>query len=270
MFEIGLVVANKSQLQDGSIIRCYRQRHWRWIGHTLCKPVDSISRQASAWNPARKSKGGQSSNTWRRDLEADVKETGYNRRPLEILAQDRIAWRNHVGGLCPRRCDERFDWFTESHIIAISAYPKAAGNVISGQEGEDNVGLSGKCWSYWLEEQILRRRRRMTTMVSSHFSCFRVLLNKSMKRANMTINTGLRISINLVFHVFIFAVSICFIANMKNIVYKVKRKKTHQLALLSETQRHWNYKASRITFWHYFSAQAGNGHQRKCTLEMFF
>ena len=86
-----------------------RQRRWRWIGHTLRKLVDSITRQALTWNQEGKRKIGRRKNTWRRDQEADVKETGYTRRQLEILAQDRSAWRSHVGGLCPRRGDEGFD-----------------------------------------------------------------------------------------------------------------------------------------------------------------
>ena len=45
----------------------------------------------------------------RRDLEADVKETGYTWKQLERLDQDRSAWMNHVGGLCSRRGDGGFD-----------------------------------------------------------------------------------------------------------------------------------------------------------------
>ena len=47
------------------------------IGHILCKSVDSITRQALTWNPDDNRKRGRPRNTWRRDLEEDVKETGY-------------------------------------------------------------------------------------------------------------------------------------------------------------------------------------------------
>ena len=40
----------------------------------------------------RERKRGRQRNTWPRDLEADVKETGYSWRQLEILAKDRNAW----------------------------------------------------------------------------------------------------------------------------------------------------------------------------------
>ena len=49
-----------------------RQRRWRWIGHTLRKPVEleSITRQAFTWKPEGKNKRVRPGNTWRHDLEA--------------------------------------------------------------------------------------------------------------------------------------------------------------------------------------------------------
>ena len=55
-------------------------------------------------------------NTWRHDLGAHAKETGYTWRQLERSAQDRSARRNHVGGSCPRRGDEGFDWLIDWFI----------------------------------------------------------------------------------------------------------------------------------------------------------
>ncbi|KAK7097424.1 hypothetical protein V1264_004408 [Littorina saxatilis] len=79
------------------------QRRFRWIGHTLRKTTTSITRQALTWNPQGKRRRGRPRNTWRRDLEAEVKHIGYTWRQLERLAQDRSAWRALVGGLCPGR-----------------------------------------------------------------------------------------------------------------------------------------------------------------------
>ncbi|KAL3866766.1 hypothetical protein ACJMK2_044042 [Sinanodonta woodiana] len=79
------------------------QRRWRWIGHTLRKPAPNITRQALTWNPQGKRKRGRPRNTWRRDLDADVKQMGKTWGQLERLAQNRDAWRELVGGLCPRR-----------------------------------------------------------------------------------------------------------------------------------------------------------------------
>ena len=74
------------------------KRRWGWLGHTLRKPNINITRQALTWNPQGKRKRGRPKNTWRRDLEADITQTG-----LERIAQDRRRWRDVVHGLCSRR-----------------------------------------------------------------------------------------------------------------------------------------------------------------------
>ena len=56
-----------------------QQRSWRWIGHILRKPVDSITGQALTLNQGKRKKG-RPRNTWPCNLEADVKETGDNWR----------------------------------------------------------------------------------------------------------------------------------------------------------------------------------------------
>ena len=80
-----------------------KRRRWRWIGHTLRKPSTNITRQALTWNPQGKRRRGQPKNTWRRDLEADAKQTSCTWRELEPIAQDRGRWRNVVDGLSPSR-----------------------------------------------------------------------------------------------------------------------------------------------------------------------
>ena len=79
------------------------QKRWRWIGHTLRKPASNTTKQALKWNPQGKRKRGRPRNTWRRELEADIKRIGHEWKILEKLAQDRDAWRSLVGGLCPWR-----------------------------------------------------------------------------------------------------------------------------------------------------------------------
>jgi hypothetical protein len=78
-----------------------RKRRWRWIGHTLRKPPSNITRQALRWNPQGKRKRGRPRNTWRREMEADIKRMGHTWNQLEKRAEDRGAWRTLVGGLCP-------------------------------------------------------------------------------------------------------------------------------------------------------------------------
>ena len=76
------------------------KRKWRRIGHTLRKPCDNITRYALKWNPQGKRKRGRPRNTWRRDLDADTKSTGYSWTQLEKIAQDRVRWKAVVDGLC--------------------------------------------------------------------------------------------------------------------------------------------------------------------------
>ena len=73
--------------------------------HTLRKPPISIGRQALNWNSQGQRKRGRPRNTWRRELEKDIKRTGHSRKQLERIAQDRGAsWRVIiVGGLCSGR-----------------------------------------------------------------------------------------------------------------------------------------------------------------------
>ena len=78
------------------------RRCWRWVGHTLRKPASSTARHTLFWNPHGKRKRGRPRNSWRRDLDADVKRSGHTWGQLEKLAQDRDARRALVRGICPK------------------------------------------------------------------------------------------------------------------------------------------------------------------------
>jgi hypothetical protein len=43
-----------------------RSRRWKWIGHTLRKANNNITKQALEWNPQGKRKRGRPKNSWRR------------------------------------------------------------------------------------------------------------------------------------------------------------------------------------------------------------
>ncbi|VDO80739.1 unnamed protein product [Schistosoma margrebowiei] len=77
-----------------------RKRQWKWIGHTLRKSSNCITRQTLTWNPEGKRKRGRSKNTLRRILEADMKRMNRNWKELERIVQDRVGWRMLVSGLC--------------------------------------------------------------------------------------------------------------------------------------------------------------------------
>ena len=88
-----------------------RHRRWRWIGHTLPKPVDIITRQALTWNPEGKGKEDDRETHGAMIWKPTSKKLATQ---LERLAQDQSALRSPVSGLCPRRGDEGFEWLTDS------------------------------------------------------------------------------------------------------------------------------------------------------------
>ena len=53
--------------------------------------------------PGQAKEGETNKNTWRRDLEADITQTGLSWKQLERIAQDMRRWREVVHGLCSRR-----------------------------------------------------------------------------------------------------------------------------------------------------------------------
>ena len=75
----------------------------RWLGHALRKPPSCIGRQALNWNPQGQRKRGRPRNTWWRELEKDIKRSGYTWKQLERIAQDRGDWTVVIGGLCSGR-----------------------------------------------------------------------------------------------------------------------------------------------------------------------
>ncbi len=48
-----------------------KKRKWRWIGHALRKPPETITRQAITWNPPGKRRRGRPRNTWQSDTERE-------------------------------------------------------------------------------------------------------------------------------------------------------------------------------------------------------
>ena len=82
----------------------FRRRKWRWIGHTLRKHPDSVTRQALKWKSQGKRKRGRPKNTRKRDVDVETKSWSHTWNSLERLAQDRMRWRKEiVDGLCSRR-----------------------------------------------------------------------------------------------------------------------------------------------------------------------
>ncbi|VDP28812.1 unnamed protein product [Schistosoma margrebowiei] len=77
-----------------------RKRRWKWIGHTLRKSSNCITRQALTWNPEGRLESGRPKNTLRREIKADMERMNNNWKELERIAQDRVGWRMLMSGLC--------------------------------------------------------------------------------------------------------------------------------------------------------------------------
>ena len=85
------------------------RRRWKWVGHTLRKGKNSITRQTLQWNPQGSRGRGRPRETWRRCMEREMKDVRITRVALSKKAQDRDVWRMFVCGLYPDR-GERLGW----------------------------------------------------------------------------------------------------------------------------------------------------------------
>ena len=77
-----------------------RRRKWRWIGHTLRKPADDVTRMALEWNPQGKRKVGRPPVTWKRTTIAEAKNIGKSWAEIKSVAPNRVRWKSLVDALC--------------------------------------------------------------------------------------------------------------------------------------------------------------------------
>ena len=76
-----------------------RKRKWGWLGHTLRRPQDHVTRRALHWNPQGNRNRGRPAHTWRRELEAEIERENLTWAELNRIAPDRDRWRNLIRGL---------------------------------------------------------------------------------------------------------------------------------------------------------------------------
>ena len=75
------------------------KRRWKWIGHTLRREADNISRTALHWTPEGRRKRGRPKNTWRRTVESELKDWNETWGTIRRKAQDRRGWKSFVAAL---------------------------------------------------------------------------------------------------------------------------------------------------------------------------
>ena len=74
-----------------------KKKKFRWLGHTLRKDKDDITKYSLKWNPQGQRKRGRPKNTWRRQTNKEIVELDL--ADVEATAQDRRKWRKIVSGL---------------------------------------------------------------------------------------------------------------------------------------------------------------------------
>lgn len=76
------------------------KRKWKWIGHTLRKPNNDITREALEWNPQGQRRAGRPRTTWKRTVENEARKRGKSWNEVKCLAPNRTRWRCFVEALC--------------------------------------------------------------------------------------------------------------------------------------------------------------------------
>ena len=97
-------ISNRELLKRANVERLseeVRRRRWRFIGHILRKQPDNDCVTALTWTPEGKRKRGRPKTTWRRTVEKERSEAGWQSwREVRTAAQDRNRWKAHVEALC--------------------------------------------------------------------------------------------------------------------------------------------------------------------------
>lgn len=77
-----------------------RKRKWKWIGHTLRKPAESICRAVLEWNPQGSRRRGRPKNTWRRTILMEIRKIDTSWEDIKTYCNDRNRWNTLVQALC--------------------------------------------------------------------------------------------------------------------------------------------------------------------------
>jgi hypothetical protein len=75
------------------------RRKWNWIGHTLRKDPEDLTRQALSWNPPGKRNKGRPRITWQSSVRAEAAQQKYEWKEVAALAKNRVRFRSFVNAL---------------------------------------------------------------------------------------------------------------------------------------------------------------------------
>ena len=75
------------------------RRKWKWIGHTLRKPQNNITRCALEWNPQGSRRRGRPKQSWKRSVIAELAKNKITWIEAKRTASNRVRWRSMVDAL---------------------------------------------------------------------------------------------------------------------------------------------------------------------------
>ena len=99
------VVSNEDlweRTQQSRIEESIERRKWKWIGHTLRKPENNITRSAREWNPQGSRRRGRPKQSWRRSVKDELAKKQITWIEAKRTACNRVRWRTMVSALCSR------------------------------------------------------------------------------------------------------------------------------------------------------------------------
>jgi hypothetical protein len=67
-------------------------RKWKWIGQTLRKDQNTITRQGLDWNPQGERRKGRSRITWKRTILTELQEQNVSWKEAKLMAKNRVRW----------------------------------------------------------------------------------------------------------------------------------------------------------------------------------
>ena len=94
------------RIQQRRIKECIKRsrRKWKWIGHTLRKPENNITRSALEWNSPFSGvfRGrGRPKQSWRRgSMQGELAKNNITCIDVKRSAKNRVRWRSMVDALC--------------------------------------------------------------------------------------------------------------------------------------------------------------------------
>ena len=97
---------NLGRTVQHSIWKGIARRKWTWVGNTLRKQTNNVTRQALDCNLQGKRNTSRPKTTWRRSKDEEVKKHGTTWKEMKKAANNRVRWKRVVSALCSTLSEE--------------------------------------------------------------------------------------------------------------------------------------------------------------------